>query len=59
VRCWHGETRNVLQDAELRRRFLDLGLDPKPSTPEELGTLMASEVARWARVIADAGIEKQ
>jgi tripartite-type tricarboxylate transporter receptor subunit TctC len=53
------ETRNVLQDAELRRRFLDLGLDPKPSTPEELGTLMASEVARWARVIADAGIEKQ
>jgi tripartite-type tricarboxylate transporter receptor subunit TctC len=53
------ETRAVLQDADLGRRFLDLGLDPKPSTPEELGTLMASEVARWARVINDAGIEKQ
>ncbi len=53
------DTRNVLQDAELGRRFLDLGLDPKPSTPEELGAQMASEVTRWARVINDAGIEKQ
>jgi tripartite-type tricarboxylate transporter receptor subunit TctC len=41
------------------RRFLDLGLEPRPSTPAELGELMASEVARWSRVIAEAGIEKQ
>ncbi len=53
------ETRNVLQDAELGRRFLDLGLEPLPSTPEELGVRMTAEVARWARVISDAGIEKQ
>jgi tripartite-type tricarboxylate transporter receptor subunit TctC len=52
-------TRSVLQDPELGRRFVDLGLEPLPSTPDELGARMAAEVARWARVIEDAGIEKQ
>jgi tripartite-type tricarboxylate transporter receptor subunit TctC len=52
-------SRSVLQDPELGRRLLDLGLEPLPSTPEELGGRMAAEVARWARVIEDAGIEKQ
>jgi tripartite-type tricarboxylate transporter receptor subunit TctC len=55
----NAETRAVLADGELARRFLDLGLEPRPSTPAELGGLMASEVARWGRVITDAGIEKQ
>jgi tripartite-type tricarboxylate transporter receptor subunit TctC len=49
----------VLRDAELGRRFVDLGLEPLPSTPGELGARMTSEIARWARVINDAGIEKQ
>jgi tripartite-type tricarboxylate transporter receptor subunit TctC len=53
------ETGNVLQDAELGRRFLDLGLEPLSSAPQELGARLAAEVARWARVIDEAGIEKQ
>ncbi len=41
------------------RRFTELGLEPLPSTPQELGARMTSEIARWARVINEAGIEKQ
>ena len=52
-------TRAVLQDGELGRQFLDLGLEPLPSTAQALGARMADEIARWARVISDAGIEKQ
>jgi len=55
----NAEKRAVLADGELGCRFLDFGLEPRPSTPAELGELMASEVARWGRVIAAAGIEKQ
>ena len=55
----NAETRAVLAEAELTRRFLDLGLEPRPSTPAELGERMAAEVTRWGRVIAEAGIEKQ
>src|SRR5262249_11841658 len=51
--------RAVLEDADLRRRFLDIGLEAIPSTPQELGVRLKSEIARWARVIETAGIEKQ
>jgi tripartite-type tricarboxylate transporter receptor subunit TctC len=53
------EVSAILEEAEIRRRFLDLGLDPLPSSPDELGGRMTREIARWARVIAEAGIEKQ
>jgi len=53
------EIRVVLQDGEIGRRFHDLGLEPLPSSPQELGARMSNEVARWAQVIREAGIEKQ
>ena len=53
------EVRAVLQDPELKQRFLGLGLEPLSGTPEELGARMTSEINKWARVINDAGIEKQ
>jgi tripartite-type tricarboxylate transporter receptor subunit TctC len=49
----------VLQDQELRRRFAEFGLEPLGSTPAWLGERMASEIEKWAHVIADSGIEKQ
>ncbi len=49
----------VLQDDQLRKRFAAFGLEPLASTPAWLGDHMASEVEKWARVVADAGIEKQ
>jgi tripartite-type tricarboxylate transporter receptor subunit TctC len=59
IELLNAETRNVLTDGELGRRFLDLGLEPLASTPNELGDRMAAEIARWARVIKEAGIERQ
>jgi tripartite-type tricarboxylate transporter receptor subunit TctC len=53
------EFRGVLADEDLRGRFAVLGLEPTPSTPEWLGAQMASEIEKWARVVNDAGIEKQ
>jgi tripartite-type tricarboxylate transporter receptor subunit TctC len=49
----------VLQDKDLRRRFAEFGLEPLGSTPAWLGERMASEIEKWAHVVADAGIEKQ
>jgi tripartite-type tricarboxylate transporter receptor subunit TctC len=53
------EIRAVLADPDLKRRFLDLGLEPLAIPPRELGTRMSDEVGKWARIIKDAGIEKQ
>jgi tripartite-type tricarboxylate transporter receptor subunit TctC len=59
IELLHRETRSVLQDPELKQRFLNLGLEPLPDTPQALSARMSSEIAKWARVINDAGIEKQ
>jgi tripartite-type tricarboxylate transporter receptor subunit TctC len=53
------EIRATLGDAELIRRFHDLGLETLPSTPEALQARMQDEIAKWGKVIAEAGIPKQ
>jgi tripartite-type tricarboxylate transporter receptor subunit TctC len=53
------EIRATLDDPELRSRFLDLGLEPLPGTPAELRDRLVREIGKWAKVIADAGIEQQ
>jgi tripartite-type tricarboxylate transporter receptor subunit TctC len=39
--------------------FDRVGGEPYPSTPEELGRFVLSETAKWAKIVQDAGIEKQ
>ncbi|MGZ9005878.1 MAG: Bug family tripartite tricarboxylate transporter substrate binding protein, partial [Burkholderiales bacterium] len=49
----------ALRSADVREKLTNLGLDPQPSTPEELGRLMVSDIKRWADVIRRAGVEPQ
>jgi tripartite-type tricarboxylate transporter receptor subunit TctC len=51
--------RDVVADADVKRRLLDLGIEAKASTPEELDTQMRSDIKKWDAVIARAGIQKQ
>jgi len=46
----------ILQSAEVKERFLKQGVDVQTSTPEQFDAFVRSEVARWAKVIKDAGI---
>lgn len=45
----------VLRSAEVRERFASAGLEPLPSTSEEMATLMKSETQKWSRVIKESG----
>lgn len=49
----------ILESADVRERYLAAGLEPAPSTPEEFGDFIKSEIARWAKVIKEAGIVAQ
>lgn len=51
--------REVLADAELKKRALDLGIDLKPSTPAEADARLKADIQKWAQVIQKAGIERQ
>jgi tripartite-type tricarboxylate transporter receptor subunit TctC len=51
--------RDVLADAELKKRYLELGIEAKASSPEEMKTRLQSEIGKWAKVIERANIPKQ
>lgn len=53
------EIRAALAQPDVREKFLEFGIDPRASSPEELRDLLVGEVARWKDVVATAGIERQ
>ncbi|MBI3069160.1 MAG: tripartite tricarboxylate transporter substrate binding protein [Betaproteobacteria bacterium] len=46
----------VLNGADAREKLLNSGLEAVGSSPEEFAATMKSEMARWGKVIKDAGI---
>jgi tripartite-type tricarboxylate transporter receptor subunit TctC len=44
---------------ELKKRALDLGIEAKRSTPEEIQARLNDDIDKWAKVIEQAGIAKQ
>ncbi len=50
------ELAKVLGTAEIARSFETIGVEPAPSTSAELEAYMRSEMDRWRKVIAQAGI---
>ena len=55
VQRLQAEITAVLRSPEVRERFTAVGLEPLPSTSEELSNLMKSETQKWARVIRESG----
>jgi len=52
----NAEMKRAVANADFSKSVEAMGLVPASSTPQELGTLVKSELARWTRVIRDAGI---
>ena len=59
VRRLHDATVQVLAQQDLIDRLRKTGYEPGASTPEALGALVKSEVARWNRMATAAKIPKQ
>jgi tripartite-type tricarboxylate transporter receptor subunit TctC len=47
----------ALAAEEIQRKFRDVGVEPAaPRTPEDFGAFMASEMAKWGKLIKERGI---
>jgi tripartite-type tricarboxylate transporter receptor subunit TctC len=46
----------ALKAPEVEAKLRNLGLEPEPSTPEELASFLQADTARWAGLIRRAGI---
>ena len=51
--------REVLDMPDLKKRALDLGIEAKASSPEEILDRLKTDIEKWAAVIERAGIAKQ
>ena len=50
------DTHTVLAETSLKAKLAEMGYVAAPSSPEELGKLLRSEIARWNAVIKSVGI---
>ena len=55
----HDALAKALAAPEVQKRFAELGVEGRPSTPEQLKDFYASETKRWSHVVERAKIPKQ
>jgi tripartite-type tricarboxylate transporter receptor subunit TctC len=48
---------DALRDAALRERLSSEALEPMPMTPDQFGTYMRDDIAKWTKVARDRNIE--
>jgi tripartite-type tricarboxylate transporter receptor subunit TctC len=53
----HSELVKIGQNAEMRERFAQQGTDLMMTTPEQSAAFVQQDIAKWRKVIAQAGIK--
>jgi len=53
----NAEVGRLMNTPDTRKTLLDAGVQPDPSTPEAMSEYMVQELARWGKVVKDAGIK--
>src|ERR1700712_3860547 len=59
IKTLNAPLREVLAMPDLKQRALELGIEAKASSPEEIAQRLKDDIEKWAKVIERAGIEKQ
>ena len=54
---FHADMVKVMQDAVVKSKFADLGVEALSSTPEQFGSFMKAEMDKYSRLIKEAGIK--
>jgi tripartite-type tricarboxylate transporter receptor subunit TctC len=59
VTTLNGALRDILVDADVKKRLIELGIEAKASTPQEISARLKADIDKWHNVIEKAGIPKQ
>jgi tripartite-type tricarboxylate transporter receptor subunit TctC len=51
--------RDILADEALKKRYLELAVEAKASSPDELKARLVADIKKWSEVIERAGIPRQ
>jgi tripartite-type tricarboxylate transporter receptor subunit TctC len=59
VKTLNGALQDILADAGVKKRLLELGIEARASTPQDIEARLKSDIDKWRTVIEKAGIPKQ
>jgi tripartite-type tricarboxylate transporter receptor subunit TctC len=59
VNTLNGALRDVLADPDVKKRFNELGIEARASTPQAIFDRLKADIDKWQKVIEKAGIPKQ
>jgi tripartite-type tricarboxylate transporter receptor subunit TctC len=59
VKTLNQALREILVEADVKNRLLELGIEARASTPDEISARLKSDIEKWRKVIEKAGIQKQ
>jgi tripartite-type tricarboxylate transporter receptor subunit TctC len=49
----------ALNDPDLRKRLIDIGAEPAPTSPEELRAFISAEIVKWREIINRGGVSAE
>ena len=55
----NAEVNKILAMPDVRARFLAQGVEPQGGTPEQFGEHIKQQMAKWAKVVQDAGVKAE
>ena len=53
----NGALQEILADADVKNRLIELGIEARASTPQEISARLTSDIDKWQKVIEKAGIQ--
>jgi tripartite-type tricarboxylate transporter receptor subunit TctC len=59
IKTLNDALKDILADADVKKRMLDLGIEARASTPQEISDRLKADIEKWGKVIEKAGIAKQ
>ena len=59
VKKLNTEINAILQQDDVKRRFVDQGVEPVGGTPAQFADHIKTEIAKWAKVVKDAGVKPE
>jgi len=59
VKVLNDALREILADGEVKKKLIELGIEARASTPEEISDRLKADIEKWGKVIDKAGIQKQ
>jgi tripartite-type tricarboxylate transporter receptor subunit TctC len=59
VRTLNSALQDILADTDVKKKLIELGIEAKASTPQEISARLTSDIDKWRDVIEKAGIQRQ